>query len=110
MRVCDGHNDGSQATIKAIIQNIDKQECTTEAFESELVPNQYFESTNMGECTSFQIKESYAEVWIVNEDSRDSLCLSDVYLDVSSSYGSTEMMKCRLNERELKLSVVDNAE
>ena len=33
----------------------------------------------------------------MNKDQRDNLCLSDVYFDVSSSSGSTDMLKCRFN-------------
>jgi hypothetical protein len=35
----------------------------------------------------------------VNADQKDNLCLSDVYFDISSSDGSTDMLKCRLNDK-----------
>ena len=35
----------------------------------------------------------------MNADQTDNLCLSDVYFDISSSDGSTDMLKCRLNDK-----------
>merc|ERR1712193_427863 len=91
MRVCEGKNSGSKANIKAIIINADKEECSTDPFDYKLNPKDYYETRAMGNCTNFEIKENIAKVWLVNQDSTDSLCLKDVYLDVSSSLGSTSM-------------------
>ena len=64
IRVCDETNAGSSANIKAVIQNLDGERCTTDVFQTGgLKPGQYIEVDNIGnECRNLEIKEGIAEV------------------------------------------------
>jgi len=43
--------------------------------------------------------ENLAKVWIVNMDSQNSLCLTDVFLDIANaSTGTTKILKCGMRE------------
>jgi len=99
---CTGSHSGSQSQIKAVIQNMDGEKCTTDALKNTPIqPGHYIESSNMGqECRQTPLKNGDVKVWIVNEDRRDSLCITDVYLDVSSSSGTTRQLKCKMDEEE----------
>lgn len=102
LMTCPGRTSGSRSQIKAVIQNVDGDRCTTDALKNTLIqPGHYIESSNMGQdCQQTPLKNREAKVWIVNEDRKDNLCVTDVYLDASSSTGSTRMLKCRMDEDE----------
>lgn len=97
IRVCDGISSGSRSTFSAVIQNNDGDQCKTDTFQS-LTPGKYIKITRMGDCSNLKINKNTAKVWILNEGAKDSLCLQDVYLDISNPRGETKMLKCRLNE------------
>merc|ERR1719228_422262 len=111
MKVCDDEKAGSKANIQAVIQNIDGERCTTTLKTEAFKPNGYVEISDIGEeCQRLEIKGGKAEAWIVNADEEDNLCLTDVYFDVSSSNGETDMLKCRLNDKDkknFKINVID---
>ena len=98
---------------------MDGEKCTTDALKNTPIkPGHYIESSNMGqECRQTPLKHGdvkvslfymfsalchdvFFQVWIVNEDRRDSLCITDVYLDVSSSSGTTRQLKCKMDGEE----------
>ena len=64
MKVCDG---GSSVNIKAVIQNLDGERCTTDVFHTgRLTRGQFIEVNNIGWCRNLVIKEGIAEVkkWV----------------------------------------------
>ena len=99
LKTCEGRPSGSISQIKAVMKNIDNQRCTTNALKSlQIAAGEYVESTNIGEaCLRTPIKNGEVKVWLINESKIDSLCVTDVYLDTSSSPGFTRQLKCRVN-------------
>ena len=60
MKVCDS---GSSVNIKAVIQNLDGERCTTDVFHTgRLTHGQYIMVNNIGWCRNLVIKEGIAEV------------------------------------------------
>jgi len=101
LKICDDEGSGTTSAIHAIIQNTDNENCTTDV----LTPNKFEagsfeESSDIGsECLKLPINENLAKVWIVNMDSQNSLCLTDVFLDIANaSTGTTKILKCGMRE------------
>ena len=85
----------------------DGERCTTtDVFKTR---GQYVRVTHIGdECSKLEetmaeviifVKNHYLQVWIVNADEEDNLCLSDEYFDISSSSGDTATLSADLMTR-----------
>jgi len=110
LKFCDDEGSETTSAIEAVIMNSDNQNCTTGVRDIiNLTKGSYEEINGLGNCMELEIKEKIAKVWLVNRDPSNSLCLTDVYLDISSSSGETRMLQCQLNENESsRVFVLDN--
>ena len=63
LMTCPGRYSGSRSKIKAIIENVDGDRCTTDAFKSNPIqPGHYIESSNMGQaCQRTPLKNKEAK-------------------------------------------------
>eukprot|EP00092_Neocalanus_flemingeri_P032690 GFUD01035555.1.p1 GENE.GFUD01035555.1~~GFUD01035555.1.p1 ORF type:complete len:1295 (+),score=228.20 GFUD01035555.1:99-3983(+) len=116
IRLCEENTAGSDSSFKAEFTNIDKGNCkknevchchTQELPIKGLDSNDFQSVYNLGgDCHSLQIYDNKVYLNLFNMDRTDSLCLTQIWVDVSDSAGNTQQLKCRYNSSASKLIVI----
>ena len=109
IRLCDENTAGSDSRIKAEFTNIDQNNCKNDSrchCQTKELPLQGLDSNDFqsvynlgGDCDSLQIFDNKVYLNLFNMDRTDSLCLTQIWVDISDSLGNTQQLKCRFHSK-----------
>ena len=102
IRLCSSETAGSFSKFKAQFANIDKTNCQTKILPLWGLDSNDFQiihSNHLGEdCNNLQIFDNKLYFNMFNMNESDSLCLAQVYVDISDGFGTTRTLKCKLSK------------
>ena len=100
--LCSSETAGSFSKFKAQFANIDKTNCQTKILPLWGLDSNDFQiihSNHLGEdCNNLQIFDNKLYFNMFNMNESDSLCLAQVYVDISDGFGTTRTLKCKLSK------------
>jgi len=86
----------TSSAIQVIVENMDMDKCQTDVFSPPNPPGLPFR--HVGSCKNHPINENGAQVWIMNQDPENSVCLTEVLLHVITEASDSKRLDCRMNK------------
>ena len=100
VKVCNNVRGGTSDKLVVHMENDSGEKCKTDDLEGPKTNNvkEYTLGALGSSCSKFQVTD-VTRIWLYTEPGLDDLCLTDLYLDVSSSRtGVTRSVRCRFDQ------------
>ena len=102
VKVCNNDKGGTSDKLVVHMENDSGDKCKTDDLEGPMTNHvkEYTPGLLGSSCSKFQVTD-VTRIWLYTEPGLDDLCLTDLYLDVSSGQtGETRSVRCRFDQNK----------